>query len=109
VVVNVCPAAVTTASPERVWSVLALPERLGDWADAEFVSAEPPGPMHAGQKVLLEAPEFGRRWPVTIDVDALDPDRRWIDLRASLPFGVVNHEHITLTETESGGTLVRFN
>jgi ligand-binding SRPBCC domain-containing protein len=109
VIVNVCPAAVSKASPDRVWSVLTTPERLGDWADAEFVRAEPAGPMHAGQKLWLEAPEFGRRWPVRIDVDSVDPGNRWIDLRVSLPFGVVNHEHITLLATETGGTLVRFN
>jgi ligand-binding SRPBCC domain-containing protein len=108
-IVNVCPAAVTSALPDRVWSVLTTPERLGEWADAEFVRAEPTGPMRAGQKIWLEAPEFGRRWPVTIDVGELDPGRRWIDLRVRLPFGVVNHEHITLAETEAGGTLVRFN
>jgi len=109
VVVNVCPAAVTTSSPERVWAVLTSPERLGDWADAEFVSAVPPGSMGAGQKLQLAASEFGRRWPVRIDVDAIDRRHRWIDLRVSLPFAVVNHEHITLTATEAGGTLVRFN
>jgi ligand-binding SRPBCC domain-containing protein len=65
--------------------------------------------MRAEQKIWLEAPEFGRRWPVTIDVGEIDPGRRWIDLRVSLPFGMVNREHITLTETEAGGTLVRFN
>jgi uncharacterized protein YndB with AHSA1/START domain len=108
-VVNVCPAAVTTASPDRVWRVLTTPERLGEWADAEFVRAEPAGPMRAGQKVRLEAPEFGRRWPVTIDVNDLDPRHRWIDLHVALPFGLVNHEHITLTEMDTGGTLVRFN
>jgi ligand-binding SRPBCC domain-containing protein len=108
-IVNVCPAAVTTAPPDRVWEVLAAPERLGEWADADFVRAEPAGSMRAGQKIWLEAPEFGRRWPVTIDVDDLDPGRRWIDLRVSLPFGVVNHEHITVSETEAGGTLVRLN
>ncbi len=108
-IVNVCPAAVTSAPPDRVWSVLTTPERLGEWADAEFVGAEPRGPMLAGQKIRLEAPEFGRRWPVTINVDSLDPVNRWIDLRVSLPFGVINHEHITLTATETGGSLVRFN
>jgi len=39
----------------------------------------------------------------------MDPQRRWIDLVVQLPFGVANHEHLTLTETAEGGTLVRFN
>src|SRR5438094_1222575 len=31
VIVNVCPAAVTPASPERIWTVLTTPERFGEW------------------------------------------------------------------------------
>ena len=108
-VVNVCPAAVTTAPPERVWRVLTTPERFGEWLDAAFVSAEPPGPAKAGQRVKLTAPSLGPRWPVMIEVVDLDPQSRWIDLRAHLPFGIVNHERVTLAETEAGGTLVRFN
>ena len=57
----------------------------------------------------MVAPAFGRDWPLTIDVRDLDPQHRWIDLVAHLPFGVDNHEHLTLTETKDGGTLVRFN
>ena len=108
-IVNVCPAAITTASPDRIWSVLSAPERLGEWADADFVSASPPGPMIAGQRIELTTRAFGGTWRVSIDVEDLDPARRWIDLVVHLPFGVVNHEHLTLTATESGGTLVRFN
>ncbi len=59
--------------------------------------------------IRLEAPSFGRRWPVTIEVGDMDPQSRWIDFRVSLPFGVVNEEHITLIATEEGGTGVRFN
>ena len=39
----------------------------------------------------------------------MDPQSRWIDFLVHLPFGVDNHEHVTLTDTEKGGTLVRFN
>jgi uncharacterized protein YndB with AHSA1/START domain len=48
-IVNVCPAAVTSASPDRVWEVLTTPERFGEWLDAEFISANPPGPARPGQ------------------------------------------------------------
>ena len=108
-VVNVCPSAVTSASPDRVWRVLTTPERFGEWNDAAFVSAEPPGPVKRGQKLHLTAPSFGRKWRVTIDVRDVDPQSRWIDLLVHLPFGIDNHERVTLTETEEGGTLVRFN
>ena len=108
-VVNVCPAAVTSAPPERVWSVLTTPERFGEWLDASFVSASPPGPARPGQTIHLSAPSLGRRWPVSMDVVDVDPQSRWIDLLVRLPFGIENHERVTLSETKGGGTLVRFN
>jgi ligand-binding SRPBCC domain-containing protein len=108
-VVNVCPAAVTSAPPERVWEVLTTPERFGEWQDATFVSASPPGPVMPGQTIHLSARSVGRSWPVTIEVRNVDPQRRWIDLLVLLPFGIDNHEHVTLAETKNGGTLVRFN
>ena len=108
-IVNVCPAATTSASLERVWSVLTTPERFGEWMDARFVSAIPPGSVQAGQVINLSAPALGRRWDVRIDVRGVDPQRRWLDLMVHVPFGIENHEHVTLTETKEGGTLVRFN
>src|ERR1700682_5547379 len=104
-VVNVCPAALTSASPDRVWTVLTSPENFDEWLDAAFVSSDPPGPLKPGQKIRLAARGLGRRWPVSMDVIDMDPHRRWIDLRIHLPLGVVNHEHLTLTESKEGGTL----
>jgi len=109
VIVNVCPAATTSASLERVWSVLTTPQRFGEWMDARFVSAEPAGSVTAGQVINLSAPSLGRHWPVRIDVRGVDPQHRWLDLLVHLPFGIENHEHVTLTDTKEGGTLVRFN
>jgi len=109
VIVNVCPAARTTAPPERMWSVLTTTEKIGDWQDARFVSVDPPGDVRAGQAIHLAARGFGRWWPVRIDVREVDPGHRWIDWVARLPFGVDNHQRTTLTETPEGGTLVRFN
>jgi activator of Hsp90 ATPase-like protein len=108
-IVNVCPAAVTSASLERIWSVLTTPERFGEWQDGRFVAAEPPGPMTPGQIISLAARGFGREWPVRIDVHDVDPQHRWIDMVVHLPLGVENHERVTLTETKQGGTLVRLN
>jgi hypothetical protein len=109
VIVNVCPAAVTPASPERVWNVLTAVERFDEWVDASFVSAVPPGPLASGQTVRLSARSLGRQWPLTIEVRDVDPQGRWLDLVVHLPFGIDNHERLTLTETKEGGTLVRFN
>lgn len=108
-IVNVCPAAVTSVPPDRIWSVLTTPERFDDWLGARFVSAEPSGPVQPGQTINLSASGLGRWWPVPMKVGEMDPGHRWIDLVVHLPFGVDNYEHLTLTETKQGGTLVRFN
>ena len=88
---------------------MTAPERVGEWNDARYVRSEPPGPVAPGQVIYLEAPALGRKWPVTFGVEAMDPQRRWVDLLVKLPFGIENHERVTLTETRDGGTLVRFN
>ena len=108
-VVNVCPAAVTAAPSERVWSVLANPQRFGEWAGARFVSAEPPGPVQRGQVIHLMARGFGREWAVPMDVRDVDPQHGWLDMVVHLPLGVTNFERVTLAEMTGGGTLVRFN
>ena len=108
-IVNVCPAATSTAPPDRIWDVLTDAERVHEWNDASYVSADPPGRMTAGQVIHLTAPGLGRSWPVLFDVRGIDPQRRWLDLVVQLPLGLVNHERITLTQTPEGGTLVRFN
>ncbi len=108
-IVNVCPAATSTAPPERFWGIITAPERFGEWTDASYVRSDPPGPVHPGQTIHLGGRALGRYWTFPIDVGDIDPNHRWIDLLVHLPFGIANHEHLTLTETEDGGTLVRFN
>jgi hypothetical protein len=109
VLVNVCPAANSTASPDRFWEVLTAVDRLGEWVDGRVVRVDPPGPARPGQVIDMVTSELGRDWPVRIEVGEMDSARRWIDLVARLPFGVDNHERLTLTERPDGGTLVRFN
>src|SRR5258708_23921794 len=108
-VVNVGPAAVTPAPPERVWRVLTTPERLSEWNDATFVSSDPPGPVKPGQTLHFTAPSFGRTWPVTMEVRDTDPQSRCIDIIVRLPLGVVKHEHISLTETNKCRSAGRCN
>ena len=107
--VSVCPSGVASAPRQRVWEVLTIPERFDEWVDAKVVSVNPSGPARAGQRIELVAPSFGLRWRVSIDVEAVDREGRWIELTAHTPFGVVNHERITLADVDSGHTLIRFN
>jgi uncharacterized protein YndB with AHSA1/START domain len=108
-VVNVCPAGIAKASPDRVWSIVSNPSRFPEWLDVTLAAGAPSGPPTPGQVFKFETRELGRSWPVDIEVKGLDPNRRWIDLRVNLPLGVVNDEHVTLTPADDGGTLVRFN
>ena len=71
------------------------------------MSAEPPGPVRAGQHLRFEAPFLGRALGVTMDVREVDPERRRLHLLVRLPFGIVNDETITMVEVPAG-TLVRF-
>ena len=108
-IVNVCPAATSKAPPDRFWAVLMTPARFGEWTDAGYVRSDPPGPLAPGQTIYLGGRALGRYWTFAIDVVALDPGRRWMDFLAHFPFGIELHEHLTLTETPDGGTLVRLN
>ena len=108
-IVNVCPAATTKAPPDAVWKVIEATDRFGEWTDATVVSVEPPGPAQSGQVVHFAGAALGRRWTFTIAIRGVDPQHRWIDLVAHFPFGIHVDEHLTLTETKDGGTLVRFN
>jgi|SRR5579859_557147 len=107
--VSVCPSGVASAPRQRVWELLTTPERFDEWVNAKVVSVNPPGTARDGQRIELVAPSFGLHWRVSIDVEALDREGRWIELTARTPFGVVNHERITLADVDSGHTLVRFN
>jgi hypothetical protein len=107
--ITVCPVATASVPTDRVWQVLTAPEHFADWIDGRVVAVVPPGAAQPGQRVDLESPAFGRRWPVRITVEDLDPGRTWIRLRVELPFGVVNEERVALADVEGGRTLVRFD
>ncbi len=106
--VQVCPAAIVSAAPERVWSVLADSTAFSAWTDAQLVRADPPGTVAAGQRLDLRARGLGRWWPIRITVhEAVPPSRLVVDVR--LPFGIVNHETVQIVPEADGRSLVRFN
>ena len=108
-IVNVCPAGITRAPEDRLWELLTTPELFEEWQGAKLVSATPPGALTPGQHVVLSSSFLGRWLRFTFEIGGIDPNRQWIDLTARFPFGIVNHERITLTPTNDGATLVRFN
>lgn len=107
-IINVCPAAVTSAPPERVWRLLTTPERYADWNDAMYLGADPPGPMTKGQVVHLASRALGRTWRLDMTVRDIDRDRGWIAVDVRLPFGIENRERLSVSETPDG-TLLRLN
>jgi hypothetical protein len=104
-----CPVTTVRAPLEVVWGLLAEPEAYESWADAELVSADPPGPLHAGQVLEMRTSGFGRSWPVRFDVVEADAAKHRIALDVHLPLGVVNHEVITCRAVSEDRTWVGFN
>src|SRR5262245_5046539 len=108
VVVTACPAALVDAPVERVWSLLVDPRRWDEWADARFEAAEPEGTMKVGQRLRFSAAGLGRRWTVRVAVRGVAPERHSLDLEIATPLGVVNHEHVSVTEAAGGRAHVVF-
>jgi hypothetical protein len=108
VAVTTCPIAVVEASEKVVWHLLTTPESYAAWADVELLRAEPPGVVREGQRIFFRTHGFGRWWPVTFQVGAVDA-RRSLELTIELPLGIVNHEHFTLLPLGASQTRVAFN
>ena len=106
--VTVCPAAIINAPIECVWSLLMEPEGWTDWSTARLEAAEPNGPMHAGQQLYFSSRAFGRRWRAVTRVIRVTPERHTMDVDVSVPFGIINHEHLSVTSLPDGRTHVQF-
>ena len=106
--VTTCPIAVVAASADLVWRLLTTPESYAAWADAELVRAEPPGAVAEGQRILFRTRGFGRWWPVTFRVGAVDAPSS-LELTIELPLRIANHEHVTLLPLGPLLTRVAFN
>ena len=106
--ISVCPVAIVHAPLERVWVVLNDPASYGDWWDARAERIEPPGPAAPGQTVYATAAGFGRRWPVTVRVVAVDPVRHALDLHTTLPLGIVVANHIVCDPLDEVSCRVSF-
>ncbi len=106
--VSVCPMAVVEAPIDRVWDLVTSPEKLGSWADATLVSAEPPEPARAGQRLRLVTSALGHAFPVEMSVLEVDAEQRRLRLLIRLPLGLVNDETITMSPAGGARTIVRF-
>jgi ligand-binding SRPBCC domain-containing protein len=106
--VTVCPAATINAPIERVWSLLMDPRKWTEWSTAELEAARPEGPLHAGQRLYFSSRAFGRRWHAITTVISVAVERRSLDVEVSVPFGIVNHEHLSLVSLADCRTHAQF-
>ncbi len=104
----VCPAAVIAAPCATVWEVMRTFPGDPAWMGVEVQRVDPPGPLQPGQALLLSVRALGRRWYTRMEIDAMDQEKGFIDMRVLLPFGMVNHEHMTLAPVLNGACRVQF-
>jgi hypothetical protein len=106
--VTVCPAATINAPGARVWSLLMDPRKWTDWSTARLEAAKPDGPLHVGQQLYFSSRAFGRRWNAVTTVISITKERNCLDIDVSVPFGIVNHEHLSLVSLPNDRTCVQF-
>ncbi|TMF89174.1 MAG: hypothetical protein E6I08_05440 [Chloroflexi bacterium] len=105
--ISVCPADTVDAPADVVWRTLT--RDYPGWIGGEVRSVAPPGPMAPGQVIQLVTRELGLGFRVRVEIGSVDVDRRRVGMDIRLPFGVMNHELVTVDPTAAGGALVRFN
>ncbi len=104
----VCPAAVIAAPCATVWELLKnIPSDPG-WLGVDLPRAQPPGPLQPRQTLLFSGTALGRRWYFSMEIDAMNQEKGVIDMRVLFPFGIVNHEHMSLAPAPDGKCRVQF-
>jgi uncharacterized protein YndB with AHSA1/START domain len=105
---SLCPIATVNAALERTWNLLVNPESYALWWDARTRAIIPPGPARPGQRIQAESGAFGRRWDVTITVEAVDEARHNLRLTTRLPLGITVYNSITCTLLDPASCRISF-
>lgn len=107
--ISACSTAIVNAPVERVWGLLANPVQYDLWWEAQTRSIVPPGPAQPGQQIVGQASFLGRKWDIAhLTVQAIEPEKRQIDVLTQLRFGISIHNHITCQPLDSHHTRVGF-
>ncbi len=106
--VSVCPIATVAAPTETVWAVLTTPEDYGTWWEVQTERVAPPGTAVPGQRITASGRKLGLRLAVTVDVLARDDAARTLDLRTTLPFGLVMHNHLVVAPLDATSSRLTF-
>ena len=106
---STCPIATVNAPVDQVWRLLADPAQYDLWWEVRTRSIVPEGPAHPGQQIRAQASILGRQWDVAhLTVQAIDPEKRTLDLFTRLPFGIAVQNHITCQPLDDQRTRVSF-
>lgn len=105
---SVCPAAIVAVPVEDVWELLAHPSRYDEWWDAHTTSIEPQGPATPGQTIYAQSRAFGREWKVVSKIEMVNPDSHQIQMRVTLPLGLVNLASVRCTPIDATSCRVQY-
>jgi hypothetical protein len=104
----VCPTDVVEAPVEVVWGLLTDPAGWGGFFDLRVREVHPPGPAHAGQRVVAESgPQF-LHLKVSLEFTRIDATHHRLGLRVALPLGVVVREDMSCVALEAGRCRVTY-
>ncbi len=105
---NVCPSATVAAPIEDVWDFISDLARYGEWADACVERIVPEGPATPGQVLYANSRSLGKRWPITLTVTAIDPNKHRIQMDVSLPLGLLLHQTTICTPIDAHSCHVQY-
>ena len=105
---SVCPVAVVAAPVESVWELLADPTLYDTWWDARTERVVPSGGASPGQVVYAKATGLGRTWDVTLTVKAVNPEKHQLQMRVTLPLGMINDTTLTCAPLDASSCRVQF-
>lgn len=100
---EVCPTETINATVEHIWELLTDPRRFARWSDARLEEG-PARPVSTGDHFVLKK----RGMRIRIEVLSATPLQR-LGLFIHLPFGIVNHEQVQLTQLSGTACRVTFN
>ncbi len=106
--VETCPADLVNAPIDKVWALLAHPSEYDRWWDAHTNRIDPEGPVSPGQTISAWAMGLGRRWMVSLQIEAVVPEKYQIRLRSKLPLGIIGVNQITCTAIGPSSCRVQF-
>ena len=105
---SVCPATVVDAPVESVWELLVDPSLYDTWWDARTERIVPSGGAAPGQVLYAKATGLGRTWDVTLSVRAVNPEMHLIQMRVTLPLGMINDTTLTCAPLDATSCRLQF-